>query len=140
MNNEKINSRLPAEWEKHEATWIGWPHNKSDWPGKFTPIIWVYCEIVKKISEGEKVRIIVESAEHKKKAIKALQDSNADLSNVEFFILKTDRGWTRDSGPIFVKSITSGEIKLVHFRFNAWAKYDNYKKDARSAQVSFLKR
>jgi agmatine deiminase len=129
--NRTSNFHLPAEWEKHEATWIGWPHNRLDWPGKFTPIIWVYCEIVKKISEGEKVRIIVESAEHKKKAIRALQDSNADLLNVDFFILKTNRGWTRDSGPIFVKSITSGEIKLVHFRFNAWAKYDNYKKDAR---------
>jgi agmatine deiminase len=122
---------MPAEWEEHEATWIGWPHNKSDWPGKFTPIIWVYCEIVRKISEGEKVRIIVESELHKKKAIRALQDSNVDISNIEFFILKTDRGWTRDSGPIFVKSSITDEIKLIHFKFNAWAKYNNYKKDGR---------
>lgn len=130
MEGTTTTYRLPAEWEKHEATWIGWPHNKSDWPGKFTPIIWVYCEIVKKISDGEKVRIIVESAEHKKKAIKALKDSNTDLSNLEFFILKTDRGWTRDSGPIFVKSQTSRKLCLVHFKFNAWAKYENYRKDA----------
>lgn len=125
-------NRLPAEWENHEATWIGWPHNKEDWPGKFSPIIWVYCEIVKKISECEKVRIIVESADHKKKAIRALQNSNVSLSNVEFFILKTDRGWTRDSGPIFIKTNSQkSEILLVHFKFNAWAKYNNYKKDAR---------
>jgi len=130
MGAKQTQYRLPAEWEKHEATWIGWPHNKEDWPGKFIPIIWVYCEIVKKISEGEKVRIIVESVEHKQKAIRALHDSDADLSNVEFFILKTDRGWTRDSGPIFVKLQTSGELNLIHFKFNAWAKYDNYKKDA----------
>lgn len=123
--------RLPAEWEKHEATWIGWPHNISDWPGKFVPVIWVYCEIVKKISEGEKVRIIVESELHKSKAIRALKDSNADLSSIEFYILKTDRGWTRDSGPIFVKSSVTNEIELIHFKFNAWAKYDNYKKDER---------
>jgi agmatine deiminase len=130
MNKNSIN-RLPAEWEKHEATWIGWPHNKSDWPGKFTPITWVYCEIVKKISEGEKVRIIVEDKSHRQKAIKALHDSDADLSNVEFFILQTDRGWTRDSGPIFVKSKSSGEVKLISFKFNAWAKYNNYKKDVK---------
>ena len=124
--------RLPAEWEKHEATWIGWPHNKEDWPGKFIPIIWVYSEIVRKISEGEKVRIMVESSDHKKKAIRSLQDSNVDLANVEFFILKTDRGWTRDSGPVFIKSTSQkSEIALAHFKFNAWAKYDNYKKDAR---------
>ena len=130
MRNKKPNYRLPAEWENHEATWIGWPHNREDWPGKFTPIIWVYCEIVKKIAEGEKVRIIVESSEHKKKAIRALKDSNTDLTNVEFFILKTNRGWTRDSGSIFVKSKTSSELNLVSFKFNAWAKYNNYKKDA----------
>lgn len=122
--------RLPAEWEKHEATWIGWPHNKEDWPGKFTPIIWVYCEIVKRICEGEKLRIIVESADNKKKAIRALRDADVDNSNVEFFILKADRGWTRDSGPIFVKSKKNGEVILIPFKFNAWAKYNNYKKDA----------
>ncbi len=121
--------RLPAEWEKHEATWIAWPHNKADWPGKFTPIIWVYSEIVKKISEGEKVRIVVDSAVHKQKALKALTDSNINLTNVEFFILKTDRGWTRDSGPIFIRSKITEKLKIVHFKFNAWAKYNNYKKD-----------
>ena len=31
-------ARMPAEWEPHEATWIGWPHNASDWPGKFASI------------------------------------------------------------------------------------------------------
>jgi agmatine deiminase len=129
--SEKIQHRLPAEWEKHEATWIGWPHNKEDWPGKFAPIVWVYSEIVKKISEGEIVRIIVESIEHKKKAIKALHDSDTDLANVKFHVLKTNRGWTRDSGPIFVKSAASDEVILIHFRFNAWAKYDNYKKDSK---------
>lgn len=131
LDTQISNYRLPAEWEFHEATWIGWPHNKEDWPRKFAPIIWVYCEIVKKISEGEKVRIIVESLEHKKKAIRTLQDSNVGLSNIGFFTLKTDRGWTRDSGPIFVKTKSrKGEIVLLHFKFNAWAKYNNYKKDA----------
>lgn len=119
--------RFPAEWEVHEATWIGWPHNKEDWPGKFAPIPWVYGEIVRYLSIGEKVRIIVESKEHKNKAIKILKAVNADLNNIEFFNLKTDRGWARDSGPIFVKN--NSESVLINFKFNAWAKYDNYKKD-----------
>ncbi len=130
MNNESILNkefRFPAEWETHEATWIGWPHNKEDWPGKFAPIPWVYGEIVKYLSIGEKVRIVVESKEHKNKAVKILKAVNANLNNVEFFILKTDRGWTRDSGPIFVKD--NSEIVLINFKFNAWAKYNNYKKD-----------
>lgn len=129
MKSTNTINRLPAEWEKHEATWIAWPHNKADWPGKFIPITWVYVEIVKKISEGEKVRIVVNSAAHKQKALKALTDSNVDLSNVEFFIFNTDRGWTRDSGPIFVRSKITEKLNLIHFKFNAWAKYNKFNKD-----------
>ena len=121
---------VPAEWEKHEATWLGWPHNKEDWPGKIAPIQWVYGEIVKKISEGENVHIVVESKEHQKKACKVLKDVGVDLEKIKFFILKTDRGWIRDSGPVFVKN-DYGEVALVNFKFNAWAKYDNYKKDSK---------
>ncbi len=119
---------LPAEWEKHEATWIGWPHNKNDWPGKIEPIFWVYGEIVKKIAEGEIVRIIVESKEEEKKAKKVLKSVHANINNVEFFHLETNRGWLRDSGPAFIKN-HEGKIAGVNFEFNAWAKYSNYKKD-----------
>ncbi len=123
----ELGCRLPAEWETHEATWLGWPHNKSDWPGKFPPIPWVYAEIVRRISAGEKARIVVESKEHERQARTVLKLANVDLSNVEFFILKTDRGWTRDSGPQFVKN--SDGVAQVNFKFNGWAKYPNYKKD-----------
>ncbi len=121
--------RLPAEWERHEATWLGWPHNKSDWPGKFPPIPWVYAEIVKRISSGEKARIVVQSGEHERQARAVLKAANVDPSNVEFYIMKTDRGWTRDSGPQFMKN--EGGVAQVNFRFNGWAKYPNYKKDRR---------
>ena len=128
MNNYK----LPAEWEPHVATWVGWPHNKSDWPGKFSVVPFVYAEIVKQISRGEKIRIIVESKEHQKKAEKVLNDADVDLSNIEFFIKKTNRGWLRDSGPFFVKS--KDDINAVEFKFNAWAKYDDYKLDDKIPQ------
>ena len=131
MSEKNINKyRLPAEWEKHEATWIGWPANKEDWPGKFTPIPWVYGEIVRYISREEKVRIIVQSKNHQQKALNVLKSVNSNLNNVEFFILKTDRNWLRDAGPQFVKD-ENGKTIIVNFRFNAWAKYDNYKLDAK---------
>jgi len=123
MNNFK----LLAEWSTHEATWIGWPYNKSDWPGKFSPIPYVYAEIVKYISQGEIVRIFVQSKEHRLKPEKVLKDYDVSLSNVEFFIKKTDRGWLRDSGPMFVKE--SDEIISLDFKFNAWAKYNDNKLD-----------
>ncbi len=122
-----MSRRLPAEWEKHEATWLGWPHNKSDWPGKFTPIPWVYAEIVRRISAGEKVRIVVESKTHEGEARRVLKSANVDTSNVEFFVMKSDRGWTRDSGPQFIKN--SDGVVQVNFKFNGWAKYPNHKKD-----------
>jgi agmatine deiminase len=46
---------MPAEWEPHEATWLAWPHNRKDWPGKFTPIPWVYTEIIRHLHERERV-------------------------------------------------------------------------------------
>ena len=127
-----MNYRLSSEFEPHEATWIGWPHNKSDWPGKFSTIPFVYAEIVKQISHGEKVRIIVESTDHKKKAEKVLKDANIDFNSIEFFIKKTNRGWLRDSAPFFVKN--KNELAVVDFKFDAWAKYDDYKLDDKIPQ------
>lgn len=120
---------MPAEWERHEATWIGWPHNLSDWPGKFGPIPWVFAEMVRTIVQGEIVRIIVESKEHETKARKVLGRAGVEASAVEFFRIRTDRGWTRDSGPMFVRSLKSTEVPIIRFRFNAWAKYPDWKKD-----------
>ena len=130
MKKEKTKFRLPAEFEYHEATWIGWPNNKQDWPGKFQPIPWVYSEIVRYLSRGEKVRIIVQSKDHQKKAEQVLKSVYADFNNVEFYKLETDRNWLRDAGPQFVKN-EKNETVLINFKFNAWAKYDNYKLDAK---------
>lgn len=127
---QSLGYHLPAEWEPHEATWIGWPHNVTDWPGRFTPIPWVYSEIVRKLTPGEIVRILVRSKVHESHARKVLLRAGADLACVEFFRFPTDRGWTRDFGPVFLKKTApSGEIAIVRFRFNAWAKYPDWRKD-----------
>jgi agmatine deiminase len=123
--------RMPAEWEHHEATWIGWPHNTSDWPGKFSMIPWVFGEIVRKLAAGEIVRIIVNSQQHEARARRLLKRVHADLSQVEFFRFPTDRGWTRDFGPMFIaRTEPEMELAVVNFKFNAWAKYRNWKHDA----------
>jgi agmatine deiminase len=125
---------MPAEWEPHEATWLGWPHCRSDWPGKLAAIEWAYGEIVRKIAEGEKVRIIIDSAAREAKARRMLTRSHANLGNVEFFRVPSDRGWTRDFGPICVrKSGPRPEVAIAKFKFRAWAKYSNWRKDDRIA-------
>ena len=135
LSRSESGFRMPAEWEPHEATWIGWPHNRTDWPGKFTTIPWVYGEIVRKLAPGEIVRIIVDSEAHEARARRVLSRVGADLARVEFFRFPTNRGWTRDFGPMFVRRESKRpEVAIVRFRFNAWAKYGDGQKDDRVAE------
>src|SRR5262245_46929484 len=130
MRRAAAKMRLPAEWEEHEATRIGWPHNATDWPGKFAPIPWVYGEIVRKLVPGEIVRVLVESKEHEASARRILERCGADTARVEFFRFPTNRGWTRDSGPAFVQADGARRgVSIRRFRFNGWARYDDWKKD-----------
>lgn len=121
--------RMPAEWEPHEATWLGWPHETTDWPGKFPVIPWAFAEIVRHLSRVERVFLLVESREAQSRVRTILKKSGANLDAVDFFIAPTDRGWMRDSGPICVRN-ESGEVAFNNFQFNGWAKYANHKKDA----------
>jgi agmatine deiminase len=121
--------RMPAEFEPHAATWIAWPHNESDWPGKFEPIPWVYAEIVRHLAGVEHVHIVIENAALEANARKVLKLTHAPLANITFHRWKTDRVWTRDSGPIFVRDVVSGKRTILNWRFNAWAKYSDWKLD-----------
>ena len=119
---------MPAEWEPHEATWIAWPHAASDWPGKFAAIQWVYGEIVRHLSPMEKVRILVQGAAAEEKARQVLKKSGAQMAAVEFVRRRTNRSWTRDYCPIFVKR-SDGSRGILNWHFNGWAKYSNWKQD-----------
>lgn len=118
---------MPAEWEPHDATWIAWPHNEDDWPGKFGPIPWVVGDIVKQLSRVERVGILV-NHETIVAAQTILAKVGANLQNVTFLKTATDRIWTRDFGPTFVKR-PNGECTALHWLFNGWAKYENWRHD-----------
>jgi agmatine deiminase len=120
--------RMPAEWEPHEATWIAWPHNQDDWPGRFEPIPWVYGEIVRKLSQVERVRILLQNDDVEQNARTVLEKSGVQWEAIEFHPISTDRVWARDFAPLFVKN-PAGEIAAVKWRFNGWAKYDNHLRD-----------
>jgi agmatine deiminase len=164
---------MPAEWEPHEATWLGWPHELTDWPGKFAPIPWAFAEIVRHLARVERVFLLVEDRVAEERVKSLLLKAGAALDAITFFHVPTDRGWMRDSGPIAVvadraadsdaereiprsarvRSLDSGGVHrtpetgddssyvgepagtqggaLLNFAFNGWAKYDDYKKDAR---------
>jgi agmatine deiminase len=141
--------RMPAEWERHDATWIAWPHNRTDWPGKLAPIPWVYGEITRKLATHEKVRILVDTPALETQARRVLEKTGTPLQEVEFFRIVTNRTWLRDFGPIYVRRIAPPEadsappeadsappsdLAIAGFRFNAWAKYDDYQHDCRVAE------
>ena len=135
---------MPAEWEPHEATWLGWPHNITDWPGKFAAIPWVYGEMVRKISAGERVHILVRHQAEEDSARRVLLRVGCNLKRIRFVTHPTNRGWTRDSGPIFVTRKSRGRrnrnaksgTAIVHFHFNGWAKYPNWRKDTKVPETA----
>ena len=142
---------MPAEWERHEATWLIWPHNPADWPDKVDTVRWVYGEIARKVCPGENIRILVNTRADEKLAHRYLTRAGADPSRVQFILHPTNRGWTRDTGPIFVKRTSgvmgrasrlplpggpAGETAIVHFHFNAWARHDDWQKDRRVPETA----
>ncbi|MFQ5991678.1 MAG: agmatine/peptidylarginine deiminase [Nitrospiraceae bacterium] len=125
---------MPAEWAPHRATWLAWPHQSKDWPGKFGAIPWTFAEIVRHLSVAEPVQLLVENRVLEEKALRILQRVGVDLKRVKLHRVGTDRSWLRDSAPTFVVA-KGGERRAVCWRFNAWAKYDNWKKDVKVSQA-----
>jgi agmatine deiminase len=146
--------RMPAEWEPHAATWLAWPHHLGDWPGKFDPIPWVYTEIIRNLARHERVELIVNDARAEKQVRRLLDRAYALSANVRFHRWPTNRVWLRDSGCLFTTPhvgtaplgcppgalAPEASLLAANFRFNAWAKYSNYRHDekigARMAQTA----
>ncbi len=125
---EQLCYRMPAEWEPHEATWLAWPHNPEDWPGKFQAIPWLYAEIIRLLAAQERVHLLVQDDQEQRRATSILKRAHANLDNVSFHGWPTDRVWLRDSGPIFIRN-EQGRVALTDWRFNAWAKYPDWHLD-----------
>tara|TARA_Y100000817_G_scaffold245743_1_gene197737 strand:+ start:869 stop:1921 length:1053 start_codon:yes stop_codon:yes gene_type:complete len=123
--------RMPAEWEPQKSTWIAWPHNKEDWPGKFSEIPWVFSKIITTLSKVQTVNILIKNKSEKKNLLSLLKIFGAKFKNIKIIICKTDRAWTRDFLPIFLKDKKNRNI-LSNWGFNGWAKYKNFKNDNRA--------
>ena len=135
--------RMPAEWDRHEATWLAWPHEESDWPGKFEAIPWIYGEIVRHLARVERVHLIVEDQAWEEQVRANLALCQVNIDNVRFFHAATNRSWTRDFCPMFIKSDAidldsayadlgapePARLAVLNWHFNGWAKYDTWEKD-----------
>ncbi len=136
--NQKVPSalgyRLPAEWEKHEATWLSWPHNAETWPApaQLARVEETYIRMAEVLSHGEKVHILVAHEREEDTVRKKLSKAGAEISRVIFFRIPTVDVWMRDYGPIFLASreAKSGKPVFTRWIFNAWGnKYEPLKAD-----------
>src|ERR1700686_5012948 len=109
--------RMPAEWEPHRATWISWPHFEPDWPGKLTPIPWVYAEIARGLAGHEQVDILCHDEEVRRSARLVLASHAVRDDRVRLHLVPTDRAWMRDSAPTGVVD-PAGAVSLLNWAFN----------------------
>ncbi len=129
---------MPPEWARHEATWIAWPHETTDWLEKFAPIDWVYTEIVRALGDSERVEILVHDEKVLRRAEHCLEQTKVNSGQYRLHLVPNNRSWLRDSAPTAVRTST-GELEWVRWKFRAWAKYDNYNFDeVVSKQISHL--
>ena len=124
-----LGRRMPGEWEKHDATWIAWPHHEPDWPGKLAPIPWVYAEIVRALADYDRVEILCHDPTVADNARAMLAAHGAKEDRYRLHTVSNDRVWLRDSAPTGVLR-ADGRVELINWGFNGWAKYDNYKRDS----------
>jgi agmatine deiminase len=121
---------FPAEWAKHTATWLSWPHKEESWPGKIGLIYPKYCEFIKALTEGELVRINAGTETMKAFAIEQLTAAGVNLNKVEFFDFPTNDAWCRDHGPAFLINPEAKQKAIVDWGYNAWGeKYPPYDLD-----------
>ena len=118
---KSLGYRLPAEWEKHEATWLTFPWCNDSFPGKMDAILPSYLNFIKTISRGEKVRININDTTLKTKVEGLLKEYSIDESQIELFIHRSDDVWCRDHGPAFLINNNISERKaIIDWGFNAW--------------------
>lgn len=120
-DREKNNFIMPAEWEKHSATWLAWPYDETTFPKRVAIIEKRYCEIIKALTEGEKVELLVLDENTKNRVKDILSNFKIDLSQVNFHISNYADVWIRDYGPIFLYG-KNNSLAWVKAEYNAYGK------------------
>ena len=112
---------FPAEFAKHRATWLSWPHKEASWPGKISAIFPYYSTFIKELAKGEQVCINVKDEAMKAFALSYLEKAGAQLDRVSFYIHPTNDAWCRDHGPAFLINPAAEQQKIiVDWGYNAW--------------------
>jgi agmatine deiminase len=117
----QLGYRFPAEWEKHAATWLSYPHNEASWPGKIHTIYPYYHDFIRRVSEGERVNINITGPDMETVVLHALEEAGVRMESVKLHILPTNDAWCRDHGPAFVINPDAEIPKaIVNWKYNGW--------------------
>ncbi len=112
---------MPAEWEKHSAVWLAWPHDEVTFPGgKLKRVEKTYIEILKNISQFEDVELLVLDNKTKTRIEKMLTKAEVKLSKISFHITDYADVWIRDFGPTFIINKQDHELAWIKWHYNAY--------------------
>jgi agmatine deiminase len=112
---------FPAEWEKHKATWLSYPHNETSWPGKIHTIFPYYHQFIKELARGELVNINVTDLDMHERVNRVLTEDGVNMQNIRFYVLPTNDAWCRDHGPAFlIRQDTENRKVIVNWKYNGW--------------------
>jgi agmatine deiminase len=124
---------MPAEWERHDATWLAWPHDPQTFPNRISKVEKAYLKIIMEITKSEKVNLFVTDLKMKSNVTKILEQNHIDLQKINFYVWDYADVWFRDYGPIFVLNKEKNQLAFVHWIFNAWG--GKYKELIRDNQI-----
>ena len=130
MSGAAVRQSMPAEWSRHHATWVSWPHNRETWPGVLAEAEQAMAEVVAALAPNELVYVNVCDAAHERHVRRRLRGRVAD-DRLRIERIATDDAWIRDYGAIIVSgAIAVGGFAALDFDYNAWGgKYPPYDKD-----------
>ena len=127
---------MPAEWEKHDATWLAWPHDPVTFPNRVKKIENIYLQMILALHKSENVNLFVTDLNMKARVTKLLVQKGIDLQKINLYVWDYADVWFRDYGPIFVLNKEKKQIAFVHWIFNAWG--EKYKDLMKDAQIPFI--
>lgn len=106
---------MPAEWEKQNAVYFSWPHNKETWPKQIVQVKEVYGAMIRAVNANQVVKLLIKDEIEKEEALRHIADK---ATAVEFLMIPTVDAWIRDYGPTVI--VTKESSAFVHWTFNAW--------------------
>jgi agmatine deiminase len=121
---------MPAEWEKHAATWMAWPYDTITFPRNMQKVEKIFATIIYHLHLTERVELLVLDEAMKSRVEKTLKSNHVDTNKVMFHIVNYADVWMRDYGPTFLANQNREKSAWIKWKYNAYGeKFINLLKD-----------